>query len=211
MEKLHPLLVPVLKHARRKQIAKGQVILYEGDLTVDVFVLESGIIKIHDIDDMGNEKILHLLKRPAVFPFAFFSGSEIPTRWFYTALTDCEISVIPREMLQKEIETNSKLGLYLMNQFSLEVHEILTRLSSLGKTNTRDKLCSALNFLVVWHSKQQRDDWYRVSFPVSHQLLADMIGTTRESTAIAMKELQNERMIRNPRLTILEINRSKIN
>jgi CRP-like cAMP-binding protein len=211
MDGQSPLLDPILTHARRKQIAKGQVILYEGDMTVDVFVLESGIVKIHDIDETGNEKILHLLKRPAVFPFAFFSGNEIPTRWFYTALTDSEINIIPREILANEIETNSKLSLYLMNQFSLEVHEILTRLSSLGKTNTRDKLIAALNFLVVWHSKQWRDDWYRVSFPVSHQLLADMIGITRESTAIAMKELQNEGMVRNPRLTILEINRSKIN
>ena len=206
MDKFPPLLIPILQGARRKKIGKGQIILYEGDVPGDAMIVKEGIVKIHDIDDQGNEKILHLVKRPAIIPFAFYSGQEVPTRWFYSALTNTELFIIPREQLLAAVRDNSTLALYLMNHFSMEIHEILTRLSSLGKTNTRDKLIAALKFLAVWHSTQKAGGWLRVTFPVNHQLLADMVGITRESAAIAMKEFQTSRVIRNPRMTILEIN-----
>lgn len=210
MDTFPKLLSPLLKNARQKKITKGQIILYEGDISMDAMVVKDGIIKIHDIDDQGNDKILHLVKRPAIIPFAFYSGGEVPTRWFYTALTNVELYVIPRDELFTAIKKDSALALHLMNQFSLEMHEILTRLGSLGKTNTHDKLVAALKFLAVWHSAERANNWLRVTFPVSHQLLADMVGITRESAAIAMKELQQKRIIRNPRMTVLEINMPKL-
>jgi CRP-like cAMP-binding protein len=97
-----------------------------------------------------------------------------------------------------------------MNWFSNEVHEILTRLSSLGKTTARDKLAAVLKFLAIWHSVKRSNGWWRVTFPVSHQLLADMVGITRESAAMVMKDLQSEKLACNPRQNILEINLSKL-
>lgn len=210
MDTFPQLLMPLLKKARRKKISKGQILLYEGDVSMDAMVVKEGIVKIHDIDEQGNDKILHLVKRPAIIPFAFYSGQQIPTRWFYTALTNCELYLIPRQQMLDEIEANSKFALYLMNNFSLEMHEILTRLGSLGKTNTRDKLIAALKFLATWHTTEKRNGWLRVTFPVNHQLLADMVGITRESAAIAMKEFQRGKIVRNPRLTTLEINSVKL-
>jgi CRP-like cAMP-binding protein len=210
MEDLPALLMPLVRGARRKRFPKDQIIIYEGDTTEDVLILRDGIIKMHDIDEQGNEKILHLTKRPAIVPFAFFSGGDVPTRWFYTALTDCEVYVVPRMKVLSALRSNPALGLYLMNSFSSEVHEVFTRLSSLGKSTVREKLVAALKFLAVCHSRERRAGWWRVIFPVNHQLLADMIGVTRESVALVMKDLQTEGMIRNPRLTTLEINPSKL-
>jgi CRP-like cAMP-binding protein len=210
MEEMPVVLTTVLENTRLKRVLKNQVLLYEGDLNADVMVIKSGIIKMHDIDAQGNEKVLHLLKCPAVFPFAFFTGGDVATRWYYTALTDCEIYSMPKAELRQLFSTNAELAAYLMNWFSSEVHEILTRLSSLSKTLARDKVVAALKFLAVWHSVERRSGWTRVTFPVSHQLLADMTGITRESATLTMKELQTERVIRNPRVTILEINQAKL-
>lgn len=199
-----------LQNARCKHILKNQVLLYEGDVPFDVMVIKSGIVKVHDIDDQGNEKVLHLLKSPAVFPFAFFTGSDVATRWYYTALTDCEIYSMPQAELRGQFAENPELAQYLMSWFSREVHEILTRLSSLSKTLARDKIAAALKFLALWHSVERRSGWRRVTFPVSHQLLADMTGITRESATLTMKEFQEEHAIRTPRATILEINQAKL-
>lgn len=184
--------------------------LYEGDTLFDVFILKSGIIKIYDIDEQGNEKILHLVKPQAIIPFVFFSGGKESIKWFYAALTDCEICVLPFDILMRRMRENNDLAIQLMNWFSLEVHELLVRLSSLGKTNTQDKLLAALRFLSIHHATQRHSGWWRVSFPVNHQLLADMTGVTRESTAMIMKEFREQHIIRNPRQTILEINLEKL-
>jgi CRP-like cAMP-binding protein len=210
MDEMPRVLATALENTRLKRVLKNQVLLYEGDLTTDVMVIKNGIVKVHDIDNQGNEKILHLLKCPAVFPFAFFTGGDTVTRWYYTALTDCEIYSMPKTQLRQLVANNTELSTYLMNWFSREVHEILTRLSSLSKTLAHDKVAAALRFLAVWHSVERRSGWKRVTFPVSHQLLADMTGITRESATLTLKELQADRIIRNPRATILEINPAKL-
>jgi len=193
-----------------KQYPKGQILLYKGDLPLDVMVLRNGVIKLYDIDDQDNEKILHLVRPFAVIPFAFFSGGNEPMHWYYGALTDCEVSVIPFEDFQRRMEENSELAWELMNWFSIEVHELLVRLSSLGKSSAENKIKAALRFLAVHHSKKINDQWVRVNFNVNHQLISDLVGVTRERAAMIMKELSDKQEIRTPRQNVLELNQAAL-
>lgn len=210
MHDLPPALQELLKTARIKRFPKGQIIVYMGDTAPEVMIIKKGIVKVHDIDDLGNEKILHIVRPPAVMPFVFFSGGQQTARWFYSSVTDCEVYVLPKEKLAELVQSDAKVGVYLTNWFSREMHELLTRLSSLGKTNARDKLVAALKFLSVCHSRPVSGPWLRVIFPVSHQLLANLVGITRESAAVAMKEMADEKIVRTPKLTVLEINFEKL-
>ena len=210
MKSLPAALQTQLRSARVKEIPKGQIIFYEGDSPMEVFIIKEGVVKIYNIDDNGNEKILHFVASPAVIPFSFFTGSNKPTQWFYSALTDCDLYILSREKLREIEQQNPEVPIFLMNWFSKEVHELLARLDSLGKTNVTDKLKAALKFLAVRHAKPRKSGWLRIVFPVNHQLLADMIGMTRESTTTAMKELADQKIIRNPKLTILEIDMKKL-
>ena len=203
-------LSKLIAHGKLRNYPKGQIILYEGDTPSDLYIIKEGIVKIYDIDDQGNEKILHIAKAPSMFPMVFFMGGNDETRSFYTTVTDAEIYVIPKRIADEMVRADAELAVYVMHWFSMEVHEILVRLSSLEKTTTRDKLCAALKFLAVHHSEARKTGWHRVTVPISHQILADMIGVTRESATMVMKDYQNEKIIRNPRLTVLEINFKKL-
>lgn len=198
------------KTARLKHFPKGQIIIYQGDELLEVFILKSGVVKIYDIDEQGNEKVLHLAKAPAVVPFSFFSGGKTPPHWFYAALTDCELHVVRYDVLERATLQDPALAQLLTNGFSRDVHELLVRLSSLGKTKAHDKLIATLWFLAAWHAEERNGNWWRVNFPVNHQLLADITGITRERAAVVMKELQDAKIIRNPRLTVLEINKDML-
>lgn len=210
MDTIQKALSPLLEMAHTRQVQKGQIIIYEGDRPDEVYVLSKGAVKLHDIDDQGNEKILHILRDWAIMPFAFFSGNEDPTHWFYTALTDCEVYVLRRDELHEYILARGEVSMVLMNWFSQEVHELLVRLSSLGKTVTRDKLLVVLRYLAVRQCDSHNKTWRQINFPVNQQLLADMIGVTRESVAITIKELQNEGYVRHPKVTVLEVNLPKV-
>jgi CRP/FNR family transcriptional regulator len=200
----------LLAGAHTRHIPGGQIILYEGDVPLEAYILKNGVVKMYDIDDQGNEKILHLVRPPALIPFAFFSGMTDPLRWFYTSLTDCDMYVLPVAGLQQKTRSDPDLTEILTNAFSDDVHELLVRLSSMSKTNARDKVVGALKFLMVRHAAERRSGWWRVNFAVSHQLIADLCGITRESAALVMKELQHEQVVRYPRTTILEISKDKL-
>lgn len=204
------ILHKVLRTARLKSVPAGQIILYEGDLPTEVFIIKSGIVKLYDTDEQGNEKILHLARTPALVPFSFFSGMKDPLRWFYATVTDCELYTLPAAELRAATRVDGTIAETLTNTFSSDVHELLVRLSSLGKTNSQDKVLAALKFLSACHAVKQRGDWWRVDFPVNHQLIADLCGITRESTAIVMKHLADKKVIRSPKQSILEVNRERL-
>lgn len=205
------ILQQALRSARTREVPSGQIILYEGDTPQEVYILKSGIIKIYDIDDQGNEKILHLVKSPAVIPFAFFSELHDPLRWFYASLTDCEIYILTAKEFLAKVHKNGELSQLLTNNFSDDVHELLVRLTSLSKTNAQDKVVAVLWFLATHHANERRSGWWRVDFAVNHQLIADMCGITRESTSLVMKDLLDKKIIRAPKLATLEINTLRLN
>jgi CRP-like cAMP-binding protein len=210
MEELKSYIKSPSVESMSKNYPKGQVLLYKNELPEDVLVLREGIIKVYDEDENGNEKILHLLKPLAIVPFAFFSGGKRPLQRYYAALTDCEVCVVPFNDFMDELGKNNKLTIEIMNWFSIELHELMTRLSSLGKTTAEDKIKAALRFLVVLNSKKTKSGWVRINFPVNHQLLADMTGVTRERAAVIMKELSDQKFISNPKQNTLDICTSKL-
>jgi CRP/FNR family transcriptional regulator len=210
MGRMSPLVAAVFQDIPPKPYTKGQIVLHQGHPVSEVLVLRAGIIRMYDINEQGTEKIVHLLKPGAILPLAFFSGNKSTTQWFYAALTDCEVCAVPFQKLTARMQVEPKLATLLINWFSAEVLELLVRLSSPVKTNTRGKLLAALKFLAMHHAVEQQNSWWQVSFPVNHQLLAEMTGMIRESAAAGMKHLQDEGIVRYARLTILEINLAKL-
>lgn len=210
MNELPPTLLKLTKSARLKHYPKNQTLIYQEDKPHEIFILLSGYVKVYDIDREGNEKILHILRPGSLLPFVFFSGLNEEVRWFYSALTDCEVYVFSYAQMLTEVRQNIDLLLYLVQWFSMEVHEMLARLSSLGKSSAQMKIKAALSFLASYAANKNSGDFRRIEFPVNHQLLADMTGLTRESAAMIMKDLVKKQIVRNPRQTILEINPNKL-
>lgn len=196
----------LLANAKVRHYPKGQIILYEGENPTDAFVVKSGAVKIYDIDEDGNEKILHIVKAKGIFPIIFLFGSARQTNTFYTTVCDSELYVFSRASFEAQLSTDLELTLYCLRWFADEVQEMLRRMSSLEKTSTRSKLIATLAYLSRQHADPPKAGWKRVQFPISHQLLADMIGVTRESTTMVMKDMQKEKIVRTPKLGVMEIN-----
>jgi CRP/FNR family cyclic AMP-dependent transcriptional regulator len=199
-------LQKLLDVARLKRVQKGQVILYVGDPTIEVYLLKSGVVKIYNVDEAGTEKVLHLLRPPLVMPFAFYSGTDTMTYWYYGALIDCDLYVLTRRSLERLMERDPETLHFLVRNFADEVHDVMERLESLGKSDSSVKLLLALRYLANFHSESRRGGWCRIAFPVNQQLLADMTGVSRETVSMAMKLLYDNKIVRSPRLTTLEIN-----
>ncbi|HEY6541477.1 MAG TPA: Crp/Fnr family transcriptional regulator [Ktedonobacteraceae bacterium] len=198
-------LTKLISGGRIKRYPKNQMLLYGGDAVVDLYVLKKGVAKVYDIDQKGNEKVLHILKPPCLLPLTAFGPSGQTNEWFYGSITDCEVYAVSYSEAERRIAADGKLAVYLMRQCASELHELLVRLSSLGKADAQGKLAQVLTFLASRHACEHHGGWRRVTFPVGHQLLADMIGMTRESTALGLKRLREHHIIRYPRATQLEI------
>jgi CRP/FNR family cyclic AMP-dependent transcriptional regulator len=199
----------LLEGAREKRCEAGQIIFYVGDEASDLHILTSGIIKVYDIDEKGQEKILQLIKAPAILPLGALFSAPQPISWYYASLTDITVSLFSVDGFYEQIKQHPDLNAYITNWLAAETHELLVRVDSMNKTEAKDKLLSILKFLRVYYAEPERRGWQRIEFPVTHQFLADMAGLARESVSIQMSQLQKKRIVRSKR-PFIEINRERL-
>lgn len=189
-----------------REYAAGQLILYQGDPASQVFYIYEGAVKMYDIDAQGNEKIVALAGKGDLFPFLQVFDKAPGVSYFYSTLSDVKAVVLPREVFVKHVQKDPQLGMYCLEWFTRTVKFLMERISSLEKTDTQAKLNAVLLLLAETHSRKRLSGWHRVRFPVNQQLLADLIGVTRESVNGAFKIAQDHKLIRSPRSKVLEIN-----
>ncbi|HEU5121677.1 MAG TPA: Crp/Fnr family transcriptional regulator [Candidatus Saccharimonadales bacterium] len=206
----HTPLKSLLEGTRSKQYEHGQLILYAGDKPLETLILTSGIIKVFTTDTKGQEKVLQIIKAPAILPLDCLFEAPHTVSWYYGALTDVEAHVFSPEELHTHLAKNLTLSTYIINWLAVESHELLVRLSGMSKSEAKDKIVTVLKFFSVYYTQAaRRGGWKKVEFPVTHQLLADIAGITRESATIQMGELKRERIIRSRRPN-LDINTERL-
>lgn len=199
MNVAHTPLKTLLEGARTKEYERGQLILYKDDRLTETLILYEGIVKLFDIDDKGQEKVLQIIKAPAVLPLDCLFDIPTTVSWHYGALTNVKASVYSPKDLHKQITRSPLLSAYIINWLAIESHELLVRLNGTNKTEAIDKILAVLRFFAVYYTGPARRGWRQVEFPVTHQLLADIAGITRESATIQMGHLQQDKIVRTRR------------
>lgn len=116
--------------------------------------------------------------------------------------------MVPYEKLKETLQDKESSDAYnsLLKQALKEVHELLLHITDHVKTDSLEKITSMLLFLLEHHTKATSKAWRPVLFPVSHQLMAEMTGLTRETVTLTMKELAEKKLIRYPSKSVLELN-----
>lgn len=189
----------LLADAREKRYEAGQIILYESDPVGEALMLTSGIVKVYEIDDKGQEKILQIIKAPAILPLCCLLDTPSLTSWYYVSLGYITLSTFKLSSLRKQMKICPSPNLYIINWLAAENHELMVRLNGMNKTETKDKVVSILKFLDVYYTEAERHGWRQVEFPITHQFIADMAGLARESVSIQMNQLQKGKVIRTRR------------
>jgi len=146
----------------------------------------------------GDRKVLYILGDAALFPMVSFTEKHVMSSWFYAALVDSELYVIPYEKFTATLKEVDGFTAYntILGQMLKEVHELLLHISDHTKTNSDEKLISMLFFLLAHHTKKISNVWRLVRFPVTHQFLADMTGLTRETVSLTLKTFTEKKLIR---------------
>lgn len=205
-------MITMVEDSRQRTYAKGQTILYPEERSPDIYVIAEGVVTMHDIDDDGHRRILHILGPPALFPMVGFSSEFVTSSWFYAALTDTRVYVLPYQEFKSRLEKIDGANAYnaLLKQLLAEVHELLIQLAQSTRSSGETRLLVALKFLAVHHTRARSGNWRLVNFLVPHHLLADMTGLTRETVSVLMKQLHQKKLVRYPAAGKLEINSSRL-
>lgn len=187
---------------------KGQVVLLQGDIPKGVFLIEQGVVKTYTITGGGEERLVLFSSKDEDFPIGYAFGLTEETHYFYEAFTKCSLRLIPREDYARYLHANPE---YMYKRHARMITLLLTtlaRIDALEQSKAGDKVARTLLYMADKFGVILRPYHTRLKISVTQQQIADSLGITRETTSIALKKLEVQKLISHSRKSyILYMNR----
>lgn len=177
--------------SKSREFKRGTLIYVPSDLGDCVLVLSSGRVKIFHNTQDGKQAVLALID-----PGELFGELALvePTHRDESAeaMELSTVVVIPTEEIQRLMDEHPKLSLGLNKLLGLRVQRFNRRLKSLLFRSNRERVVHLLFDLAEKYGKYARDGSLAIGIRLSHQELASIIGSTRETVTLVLGELHEE-------------------
>jgi CRP-like cAMP-binding protein len=112
-----------------KSFKQGSRIFNDGDIVTGVYFINLGKVKITSRYNLENERILRLSKKGELLGHRAFHSSTFPVSAI--ALTDVELTFIPKDIFVKFVKANPDFSLYLLEFMSKDLHDTEERMKSM--------------------------------------------------------------------------------
>ncbi|MGF1528850.1 MAG: Crp/Fnr family transcriptional regulator [Candidatus Competibacterales bacterium] len=179
----------VSAHTAVKVYPRNSVLISEGERAEELFVLLSGRVKVMRCDAKGREFILNT-QGPGEFFGELGLLDGLPRSATVVAMEDSRVLVITRKHFMKWVESDPELAFKLILALVRRVRELSDHLHGIVHQKVQERVWQVLSSAVEW-----RDDEGWVSQTLTHQDIANMVGSSREMVTRAMGKLQQQGVI----------------
>lgn len=180
--------------ARIRKIEAGTIVMYQGEIPQNAFVVKSGILKAFTVNNEGYDRIVNFIVSGEFFPFAWVFGKSSICLSDYQAITDCELYEISYDNLHVAL-SDKKSQADVFDWLITNYTSTQLRITALEQAKARDKILYTMYFLMKRFGKRLPGEWYLIEPKLTHQMIADLVGLTRETTAIELNTIKKERAI----------------
>jgi CRP/FNR family transcriptional regulator, cyclic AMP receptor protein len=188
---------------RERTYPKGSVILFQGDPGDSLYVLRQGRAKVVLIGEDGREVILGVLEPGAHFGELALIDDQ-PRSAHVIAMEDSQLLILRREDFRRRVEANPSVAWALLTELSRRLRRADQKIGGLVLLDVPGRISRLLLDL----SSESTNG--TIEKPLTHQTIAQMIGASRETVSRAMKEFQQEGLIRVERRRIAVANRDAL-
>lgn len=176
-----------------KRVKKLQTFLYQGEVPRSSFVIKEGVIRIYNINSKGEENVIAFLTEKSILPTEWIFEKSPVSMYYYEALSDCVVYVIPKEKLLEIIKSNEGSELYGI--VTAQLVSSMVHINALEQSKASDKLLYTLQHLVLSFGEQRGANLSRIKLRLTHQDIAHIMGLTRETTALELGKLKKKGVI----------------
>ena len=168
--------------------------VYHSDQRSDfIYFIMDGRIKIGSISDDGKEITKAILSQGEVFGELSLIG-QVSRNDHAIALEDSKICKISSDEMKNLIQDHSSLSMFFMKMMGSKVIEMEKRLESLVFKDSRSRIVEYLTELVRKRGQRIGYEWVVRNF-ITHQEIANLTATSRQTVTTVLNELRNENII----------------
>jgi len=171
----------------------GQLLFAPHDHGEQIFILRAGRVRIYKLSAEGRILTLMLLEPLTIFgEMALVGLGHYDT--FAETMSECEIGTITRISMQRIIERHPQVTITLLELMGRRLRAMERKLADTAFKSVPQRLASVLLNLTALPSSQAGNQPAVVRY--THQQLAEMIGSYRETVTKALGDMREAGMIR---------------
>lgn len=175
--------------------AKGQEIFQPGQGAGQVYIVRSGFVRLSKTLPDNRSISLGLLGANTIFAQEdHYDG--LSTGATAQAVVDSTLSIIDTEDLAGLISDSPDLAVAVVHGMNRRLTELQTLVEQLLLRDTSVRLVTALFTLAKGFGRPTADGMTAITLPLTHQALANMIGSNRVTVTRKLIELQRDGIVR---------------
>lgn len=171
----------------------GDAIYREGEYGDALYVVVSGVLKLFRPYSGSKEATLRLLKDWDIFGHIAFAG-ETKQRAYAEAVTECTVTKVPKVFVERAVRQDPRVAFKMMTLLELRLVQYEELVKCLLPRETEVRLANLLPILAQKFGESNGSD-IAIGLRLTHQDLAAMVASTRESVTKVLNEMRNREII----------------
>jgi global nitrogen regulator NtcA len=174
---------------------RGKTIFFPGDPAERVYFLVRGAVKLSRVYEAGEEITVALLRENSVFGvLSLITGHRSDRFYHAVAFTPVELLSVPIEQMEKSLKTNPELSMILLQGLSSRILQTEMMIETLAHRDMGSRLVSFLLILCRDFGVPAKEG-ITIDLKLSHQAIAEAIGSTRVTVTRLLGDLRTDNMI----------------
>lgn len=195
---------------RPPHIIKKRTILFnDGDPLERIYFIQEGFVKLYRLSEDGKETTVYPSGPGDLLGLRSLTSKDKCAKHNAEAMTDVKVMTMSHQEFFNLCLENSE---YLVDLVHLYLNRLIyteTRLEAFITTDTTTRVAIFLNYWVKRFDKATDGE---IILPISltHQLIAEFIGSVRETVTLSLKRLEDEKILKTGKGKITILNSVKL-
>jgi len=174
---------------------RGKTIFFPGDPAERIYFLSKGAVKLSRVYEAGEEITVAMLRENSVFGvLSLITGNRSDRFYHAVAFTPVELLSVPIEHMEKALTVNAELSMVLVQGLSSRILQTEMMIETLAHRDMGSRLVSFL-LILCRDFGVPGSEGVIIDLKLSHQAIAEAIGTTRVTVTRLLGELRDKEMI----------------
>ncbi|MGP0128537.1 MAG: global nitrogen regulator NtcA [cyanobacterium endosymbiont of Rhopalodia musculus] len=174
---------------------RGKTIFFPGDPAERVYFLLKGAVKLSRVYEAGEEITVALLRENSVFGVLSLITGQRSDRFYHAvAFTRVELLSAPIEQVEQALKREPDLSMLMLQGLSSRILQTEMMIETLAHRDMGSRLVSFL-LILCRDFGVPTSEGIRIDLKLSHQAIAEAIGSTRVTVTRLLGDLRQEEMI----------------
>ncbi len=193
--------------SKTRDFRRGEPIYLPNESADGVMLVTRGRVKICHVTPEGKQSILNFVDSGELFGELSLFGN-LPRQEFAEAIESSTLVLIPKSAMLRLMARHPHVNIGITKLIGTRRQRIERRLRNLLFHSNRERVVHLLIEMAEKYG-QRNPEGIELCVKLSHQEMASIIGSTRETVTVMLGQLQNEGIIQvnRRRITIVDLNK----